>query len=274
MALYTTCPGCKRQFKLRAGHLAAASGEVRCGFCKLRFNALQNLDDAPGMPAREPHTGNTGVATVKKKRRKRSGKKQGATVAGESTDHDAVVRTYELQLASTGKEMRQSAANRSWWLAGVMVFSIVLAIQSVWHYRNHLYVSYPDLISYAHALCQKLPCGAIRQVGLNNIELVNRDVRFHPRYQDALLVNATIVNRSNAYMPLPLVEIQIYDRQGEHLGWRRFRPEEYMGEDDHVMGMRPDDPVYIVLELAGDVAAADGFELGFAYPQGLLFFTR
>lgn len=45
--MYTVCPGCTRQFEIHAEHLAAAGGQVRCGFCHEQFNATERLHDKP-----------------------------------------------------------------------------------------------------------------------------------------------------------------------------------------------------------------------------------
>ena len=45
--MFTVCPGCTRQFQILAEHLAAASGQVRCGFCHKQFNAMDRLHDEP-----------------------------------------------------------------------------------------------------------------------------------------------------------------------------------------------------------------------------------
>jgi predicted Zn finger-like uncharacterized protein len=45
--MFTVCPGCTRQFRIYAEHIAAASGQVRCGFCHEQFNALGRLHDEP-----------------------------------------------------------------------------------------------------------------------------------------------------------------------------------------------------------------------------------
>ena len=45
--MFTICPGCTRQFRIYAEHIAAASGQVRCGFCHQQFNALNRLHDEP-----------------------------------------------------------------------------------------------------------------------------------------------------------------------------------------------------------------------------------
>lgn len=48
--MFTQCPDCKRQFRIRADQLTAADGEVKCGFCGIQFNALSALHDQPLPP--------------------------------------------------------------------------------------------------------------------------------------------------------------------------------------------------------------------------------
>ena len=45
--MFTVCPNCHRQFRIYAEHLAAAAGQVRCGFCHQQFNAIERLHDKP-----------------------------------------------------------------------------------------------------------------------------------------------------------------------------------------------------------------------------------
>ena len=45
--MFTDCPSCERLFRIRAAHLKAADGWVRCGYCAETFYALDRLYDAP-----------------------------------------------------------------------------------------------------------------------------------------------------------------------------------------------------------------------------------
>ena len=45
--MFTDCPSCERQFRIRAAQLGAADGWVRCGNCGETFYALERLSDAP-----------------------------------------------------------------------------------------------------------------------------------------------------------------------------------------------------------------------------------
>ena len=55
--MYTTCPSCVRQYRIRAKQLSIAAGVVRCGYCGEQFNALVRLSDEPLLlPEIEPET--------------------------------------------------------------------------------------------------------------------------------------------------------------------------------------------------------------------------
>ena len=52
--LFTSCPVCEQQFRVRAKHLSTANGEVKCGYCGFCFNALSRLNDAPQTMTKAP----------------------------------------------------------------------------------------------------------------------------------------------------------------------------------------------------------------------------
>ena len=52
--MYTQCPFCQTVFGVADEHLAAAAGQVRCGYCKQLFNAEENL--LIGLPEQDNET--------------------------------------------------------------------------------------------------------------------------------------------------------------------------------------------------------------------------
>lgn len=52
--MYTQCPKCATVFRVTAEVLRTAHGEVRCGVCAHRFNALLNLSEEPFQAAAPP----------------------------------------------------------------------------------------------------------------------------------------------------------------------------------------------------------------------------
>jgi len=55
--MYARCPHCETVFTIGAAALRAARGTVRCGHCLESFDALQTLEDAPGVAANQAHPG-------------------------------------------------------------------------------------------------------------------------------------------------------------------------------------------------------------------------
>ena len=123
---------------------------------------------------------------------------------------------------------------------------------------------YPGTLPWFNRLCSTIDCSAIRYRDLAAIQLLNRDVREHPRYQNALLVNATMSNQSHTLQPYPVVQLNLFDTQGNLIAYRQFQPREYLDETINITrGMTPDSPVHFVLEVLDSAAGAVSFEFEF-----------
>lgn len=282
--MFTDCPSCRRQFRIRADQLSAAGGLVQCGFCGRRYNALERLhdrpqtvpvdsDDAPGeepwfdvpAPAAAPGP-ETAVS--------RSGDAGTAPVTPESrSDADDVPVDEQREAAGAIpsewllEETPRPGRRFGWlWFTGIGILLLVLAAQLAWFHRDRLLEAYPRLLPWARQVCEHFHCELIRYRDLDSIEVLNRDVRDHPRYQDALLVNATISNQARDRQPFPLVQLNLFDTAGTIIAYRRFRPREYLDESiDIERGMLPGKPVHIVLEVTGPTAGAVSFEFRFLH---------
>ncbi len=291
--MFTDCPSCRRQFRLRADQLSAAVGLVQCGFCGRQFNALERLHDSPLPPS--PVTADADVDTrmtsddeswfdIHESGNGEPEKKETFASGDGNTDNGA----EDKQQPETGES---SAAAPEWqrehdetvppewlleeaprsgrrfrfvWVTGIFVLLAALLVQLAWFHRDRLLLEYPQLLPWARQVCEHFQCELIRHRDLSSIEVVNRDVRDHPRYRDALLVNATVSNRSQDLQPFPVVQLNLYDTAGKIIAYRRFRPDEYLDESiDIEGGMLPDRPVHIVLEVTGPTQGAVSFEFRF-----------
>ena len=150
------------------------------------------------------------------------------------------------------------------WGLGCAALALVFVAQLAYVYRDRLIAQWPSTAPLVARLCAELGCPARDATIASPVELLARDVREHPQYHDALLVNATLVNSSASAAPFPVIELVLHDATGGIIGARRFAPEEYL---DHSIaieaGMPPAQPVYIVIELGGSAAAATSFEFSF-----------
>jgi hypothetical protein len=94
--------------------------------------------------------------------------------------------------------------------------------------------------------------------------LLNRDVRRHPEVSNALLVNATMINRAGFTQSWPVMSIRFSDLSGKPVAERRFLPAEYLGGSvNNSEGMAPASPVQVVLEIEDPGEEAVSFEFDF-----------
>lgn len=312
--MYTDCPSCQRQFRLRAYQLSAAGGQVQCGYCGDRFNALERLHDAPLPRHRNP------VPVVREEAGEEGGPQfdipgaeereaEAAAAVDSEAETEPVVAYHEMPAAGEeqagpaaaagsagpqdgdryGREEAAPAAeidseattelppplqeeekprrgllSRLAWGLVLLLLLLAAAGQLAWFNRDALLSRYPQLMPWARRVCEYFQCEVIRHRDVSAIKLLNRDVRDHPRYEGALLVNATIANESEVIQPFPVVQLVLFDTAGDIIGQRKFRPGEYLDDSiDRERGMPPGQPVHIVLEVTGPTAGAVSFEFRF-----------
>jgi len=263
VAVFTDCPSCERQFRVRAEHLSSAGGRVRCGYCGALFNALERLRDAPlaRTSPEPPHTATVHSdlpepefqipprpAPVPPRR---------PSPAGQAAP--------ELPPELVSEPAPPGArASRLLWRAFALLLMLGAAAQAAWFNRDHLLERFPQFLPAARELCARWNCELIRYRDLGSISLLNRDVRLHPVIEGALLVNVTMVNRAGHTQPFPRVQLVLFDTGGRPVAQRVFAPREYLDASMELdQGMDPGLPVHFVLEVAGANENAAGFEFGF-----------
>ncbi len=191
---------------------------------------------------------------------------------------------HELAADEPGKEMvpveetPQPAATRQEGtsaLSSLLTNPIVLSIgslllivsllgQYVYFARDHLAQRYTELRPLLERMCDELGCTLPLRRDPSKLQLTHRDVRTHPTVKDALLINATFVNRAPFRQPYPDIELKLSNLNGRLIGRRIFHPEEYLaGQPDIAAGIPPNTQVYLVLELADPGRQAVNFEFDF-----------
>lgn len=256
---------------------------MQCGFCGEQFNALERLRDKPliaqktqavpvlsGDVYREPQFD---IPEMVQSEIDGVADDEAAIQADGHEDPDAEldipggIPAPSMDLPLELQE--ESAAKPGWlprlaWTAGVMALLIVATGQLAWFHRDELLNRYPQLTPLAKRVCEHFQCSLIRGRNLAAIKLINRDVREHPRFKDALLVNATIQNTSDRTQPFPRVQLALFDTNGKLIAHREFNPREYLdGSINIEQGIRSQQSVHIVLEVSGPTEGAVSFEFRF-----------
>ena len=316
-SMFTDCPECHRQFRIRARQLSAARGMVKCGYCGAQFNALERLQDEPhheeeSGPVQQVITeaiydppeddfdkalrdglDDTDDELSGLERMERGPDEPFPMEEDDEVDElpgieqeslssiemllrppvfaepepEAPPSEEELELPEILRE-RPVAVHHSryrWlWSAGSALLVLLAITQSAWFNRDLLLNRYPSLTPHVNQMCDRLQCQVIRRREVAAIKLVNRDVREHPRYRNALLVNATIANRFNKVQPYPRIQLALFDTDGRFIAQRIFDPREYLDNSiDLGMGMTPNIPVHFVLEVIAPPISVESFEFRF-----------
>ncbi len=84
----------------------------------------------------------------------------------------------------------------------------------------------------------------------------------HPRYDKALRVRATLVNRASVPQPYPRLEVSLIDSRGQLLARRVYTPQEYRSTTQRIEdGLAPHVAMTAQLDVTSPGAKASGFEI-------------
>ena len=149
--------------------------------------------------------------------------------------------------------------------SGTAIIFLVLLLATQWVFFNRAELAREqDWRPGLEQFCKFLHCSLPLRVDLSQLKLLNRDVRQHPRVDEALLVNATLSNQADFTQPYPVLEVNFSGLDGSPVAARHFRPIEYVSDSYAVKhGMPPGEPVPVVLEILDPGEAAASYQFGF-----------
>jgi predicted Zn finger-like uncharacterized protein len=265
--MYTFCPTCSTVFAIKAEHLLAAAGRVRCGSCGQVFRAFDYVyEDLDAVQS--------GLAEYHARQTVRHAKEREADsdYAGEEvgTDHGqddldaASPDDFPMPAEFTDSWPERSHFGRNLAKGGIIgVLLLLLGVQWVYFNRTSL-AAQNDWRPGLELFCSLLRCELPLRVDLSRIELVRRDVRKHPRIAGALLINATLVNHADFPQPYPILEVSFSNSTGTPVAARRFRPGEYLGNQvDIRAGMPVNTALQVMLEIEDPGEDAVSFQFEF-----------
>lgn len=294
--MFTSCPSCHKQFRVQASQLSIADGQVKCGVCDHQFSALSRLSDVPLTLDQmndefdyEPEKHSAAEAELgeepefeifeqampeeayeKKVDSEAANIEEAETNEADSEETGLLSEFPDEILGEIPDELREKPpAKRSLlatmcWGFGALLLLIMIIAQLAWFNRDELLLRYPQLDPVARKICDRLQCEILRHKDISSIKLLNRDVRNHPLYEGNLLVNATMANKSETIQPFPLIQLALFNPDGEVIAYREFRPDEYLDDSINISaGMMPESPIHFVLEVAGPTEGAVSFEFHF-----------
>ena len=288
--MYTFCPNCYTIFRLTPRQLAKAGGRARCGGCREVYSAVDSLfEDLPEARealgvSRQQAEDLAATAAQDKAAAEAAAQDQAKAAAEDKIAAEAEAKAKaaaELQAksrthsAAEAHELPAMQVPKADWSQGPLkvpsVFSalaivfLLLLFASQWVYFNRAVLAAEEgWRPHMEQFCKFLRCSLPMQVDLAQLELLNRDVRQHPRVKEALLVNATLSNRAGFTQPYPVLEVSFTDLGGNTVAARRFRPIEYIIDSYTIKrGMPPGEPVPVVLEIVDPGKVAASYQFGF-----------
>lgn len=256
--MYTRCPHCETTFRLTAAQLKARDGQVRCGRCQQVFQADRHLVERPARSGAKP-----GSASRKRTGR-RTAKPQtpAAAAAPAETRTPPAIGSAATVTAPLPPRPGPARTRRRYWAIGSALLVLLLIGQGVTFYGRELARTLPLLRDPVMAACAVLPCRHLGAIDLRRLDLVETQVTPHPRYDRALRVRATIVNRAEYAQPYPLLEVSLIDSQGHLVARRAYPPREYLKNADTIRnGLSPHVAVNVALDITGPGPKASGYEV-------------
>lgn len=257
--MYSQCPHCLTIYRIEIADLAGGRGQAVCGSCDEIFDALATLsDELPPEPIERLNVNlrSTTLPALRQAVLRPRTQQPSLLPSRSATPSGSFLRAARPSQTST-------PSRRRWWL-GVAALAIMLLIQVLYAERERL-LAIPTYRGWAESACRVLGCeipGSNQT--LEGLALVSRDIRKHPTVEGALLITATLANRSERVRAYPVLELRLSDLDERPIAMRRFRPSEYVSDRARIAnGMPPDTTLPVEFEVVDPGPEAVAFEFRF-----------
>lgn len=264
--MYTQCPSCQTVFRISAAQLQMAHGKVRCSHCHEIFNALEHLkEDANKKAGKAAKTATNDTISPQREQKSTNATQPELSPEEIQERHAFLENILELdevvELPGSKISLGQRLKTNITWILGILLLILLLFIQYSYFLRIELSQD-KDWRPWLSALCQLANCTVPPQRNIKAIHITNRDIRQHPRTDNALLINVTMKNDASFTQPFPNMLMRMTGTNGVIVAKRLFRPQEYLGKQSAVVtSMKPNGLVHFVLEIVDPGSDATGFQL-------------
>ena len=238
-----------------------ASGVVKCCLCRSIFNAKQYLTTSlPDSIAAEEKT-TTAAETAE----------LSAKISAIRPTLDDVLARYNKPLINPEEELEKHATlpvskvkiwNR---LADVVSCAglIAILIAQFAFFKKDAWAQNTDYRPLVETVCELVGCSVPLRSDTALLRLLERNVRTHPDFPNAILAQVTIANEAEFEQAYPWLEFSMSNIRGQIITYRRFSPNEYLPPAGGAeAGIPPYAIATITLELhdPGDDAVAYEFK--------------
>jgi len=146
----------------------------------------------------------------------------------------------------------------------ILLLCIALLAQLALFRNIEIVNQFPQTRPWLELFCHYVPCRIHAQRNIEQIKILERDIRAHPKDKKALLITATIVNKASFSQPYPDIRVTLSDLTGAVVAQRRFLPADYLGSlNSPFLLMKPGTPVHIRIAVLDPGRDAVNFEFQF-----------
>ncbi|MES2676290.1 MAG: DUF3426 domain-containing protein [Pseudomonadota bacterium] len=199
------------------------------------------------------------TAQTTKRQSKNSSKMQGVNPSRAALLMNIIPAPIEF----TAKRMR-NWYQQQLWLSLTLLAAIALILQVAYFKFNYFSRVEPYRSAYA-IVCPLLHCKVPSLVDIKQISATNLVVRVHPQTENALMVDAIILNKAPFDQPFPDLKLAFSTVDDIPVTARRFTAKEYLGGELAGMKYIPrNQPVHITLELVDPGPDAVNYHMSIA----------
>jgi predicted Zn finger-like uncharacterized protein len=236
MPLTTRCPHCGRLFPVYAQQIKARRSKVECPQCGRRFGAMSKLLEEQ-IPPSETAYG----------RRKRTGKT--ALVSPPPTF---------VALDARGARSRRSASLA--WSLGALILMFVLMGQTAWWERG-TWLGRTQLWTTLDGVCYRLGCRVPLPRVAGSMDILRPALEERRGDPKTLSLTLTLLNTTAIVQRLPVLQLELYDKDGSLLAARRFAPDQYTEGKGARYGIAPGQTAKVALDIATPDRPPSGFRV-------------
>ena len=255
-SLHSRCPQCQTVFRVTAAQIKVRDGMVRCGRCQHAFRADQHVVRKHASSAGSRPTRDVVKAALAPGRKRVTPKKTPAAEPAPFPPAENLRRPTPLIA------LPRLRTRHVYWAAGCTLLVLLFAGQGLIFYGHSAARQTPMLRPVVAALCDALPCRKLPPIDMRRMDLVETRVAPHPRYDKALRVKATLVNRAESVQRYPMLEVSLIDSQGLLVARRVYPPHDYLNKPEIIQqGLLPQVAVNVQLDITSPGVTASGYEV-------------
>ncbi|WP_286237173.1 zinc-ribbon and DUF3426 domain-containing protein [Neptuniibacter halophilus] len=289
--IITRCPQCSTQFRVTAGQLKIAQGQVRCGHCLAVFSAIEHSLDEPA--SHQTQTAKKTRPQAKQPRRAQAPKAKPSNPEPQSqpepvrpgtpdqqpkpaatallktvSSPEGSVPTLTIQaepVVLSKPEKPNTLTSTGWFFACLLALGVML-VQHLWFNRGDLYTTqtYRPLYTF---ICAHIDCHLPLRSDLSKIRSQAFHVRPHNEIENAITIDLVLLNEADFRQPFPALGIAFADLKKRPVAARILQPESYL--DPTVvdpLAMPPQQPIQISLDLMSPGTRGVSYELELLAP--------